>query len=149
MLEVYQRISGPQTDEPDHKLVLTHDQRCRARLKTQTIEGVPVGVFLPHGQPLIVGEFLLTDCGKTLRVDGAAEPVASAYCEDTLLFSRACYHLGNRHVKIQIAERTLRITPDPVLEDMLRMLGLTVRKEHAVFIPEEGAYSGHSHNHEH
>ncbi len=149
MLEVYQRINEPSNLEPDYRLLLTHDERCRARLKIETTDGVPVGVFLPHGQPLMVGEYLLSDCGQTLRVDGAAEPVVSASCDDPLLFSRACYHLGNRHVKIQIAERVLRITPDSVLEDMLVLLGLQVRKEHAVFIPESGAYHAKGHGHEH
>ena len=149
MLEVYQRLDGAPKQDADHRLLLTHDERCRARLKTKTIEGLAVGVFLAHGQPLLVGEYLVSECGQTLRVDGAAEPIVSATCDDPLLFARACYHLGNRHVKIQIAERILRITPDSVLEDMLVMLGLNVHKEHAVFIPESGAYHGKGHTHEH
>lgn len=151
MLEIYQRVDGPHALEPDHRLLLTHEQRSRARLKTNTVSGEDVGVFLPHGQPLKVGEYLKTDCGKLIRVDGAAEPIVSASCDDALLFSRACYHLGNRHVKIQITERCLRITPDSVLEDMLQKLGLEVHHEMAVFIPESGAYHGisHAHGHDH
>jgi urease accessory protein len=149
MIEIYQRIQGPQSEEADHRLLLTHDERCRARLKTETTDGTSVGVFLPHGQPLTIGEHLLSDCGQTLCIDGAAEPIVSASCDDPLLFARACYHLGNRHVKIQIAERILHITPDSVLEDMLVMLGLNVRTEHAIFIPESGAYHGKAHSHEH
>lgn len=145
MLEIYQRVDGPHSLEPDHYLSLTHEQRCRARLKTTTTNGDDVGVFLQHGQPLNVGEYLRSSCGKLVRVDGAAEPVVTASCEDTLLFSRACYHLGNRHVKIQILQRSLRITPDSVLEDMLAQLGLDVRSEMAVFIPENGAYHGIAH----
>jgi len=123
MLEIYQRLDDAQIDEPDYKLLLTHDERCRARLKTKAVTGV--------------------------RIDGAAEPVLSATCDEWRLFARACYHLGNRHVKIQVAERTLRITPDHVLQSMLESLGLTVRNEMAVFVPENGAYHGHGHSHSH
>ncbi len=148
MLEIYQRFDDAQIDEPDYKLLLTHDQRCRARLKTNAVTGEDVGIFLEHGQPLQLGDILLTSCSKTVRVDGAAELVLSASCDDWRLFARACYHLGNRHVKIQIAERNLRISPDHVLQEMLESLGLSVRKELAVFVPENGAYHGHSHSHD-
>jgi len=58
------------------------------------------------------------------------------------MFSRACYHLGNRHVKVEIGERWLRMLPDHVLENMLKLQGLTLQREIAVFQPEAGAYSG-------
>jgi len=155
MLEVYERIIGPHTIDPDIKLLLTHEQRSRARLKTVCTDGRDVGLFLEHGNILKVGEYLRTSCGKSVRVDGALETVMSATCDDWLLFSRACYHLGNRHVKLQVAERILRISPDHVLQEMLESLGMKVVEEKAVFIPENGAYysdklsasSTHSHDH--
>ena len=155
MLEVYERISGPHAVEPDIKLSLTHEQRSRARLKATSTDGQEVGLFLEHGNNLKVGEYLSTSCGKSVRIDGALETVMSASCDDWFLFSRACYHLGNRHVKLQIAEKILRISPDHVLKEMLESLGMTVREEKAVFIPENGAYysgklsSAHSHSHSH
>ena len=154
MLEVYERINGLHAVEPDIKLSLTHEERSRARLKTTSTDGHEVGLFLEHGNHLKVGEYLRSSCGKSVRIDGALETVMSATCDDWLLFSRACYHLGNRHVKMQIAERILRITPDHVLQEMLESLGMTVREEKAVFIPENGAYysgklAGHSHGHSH
>lgn len=155
MIEVYERISGSHTAEADITLLLTHDERMRARLKITSTDGDDVGLFLEHGKHLHVGEYLRSSCGKSIRIDGALEDVMSARCDDWLLFARACYHLGNRHVKIQVAEQLLRITPDHVLKEMLENLGLTVRAEKAVFIPENGAYysgklaSGHSHSHEH
>ena len=147
MLEIYQRLESTDIKETDYKLLLTHDQRSRARLKATTVTGEDVGVFLEHGNPLMLGDILITSCGKTVRVDGAAETVLAASCDDWRLFARACYHLGNRHVKIQVAERTLRITPDHVLQSMLESLGLNVREELAVFVPENGAYHGHGHSH--
>ena len=73
---------------------------------------------------------------------------STASCDDWETFSKACYHLGNRHVKIQVGERWLRMKPDYVLEDMLKLHGLTVTAENAIFAPEEGAYKG-GHNHHH
>ena len=125
-------------------------------MKTVSTDGREVGLFLDHGnKQLQVGEYLRSSCGKSVRVDGALETVMSARCDDGLLFSRACYHLGNRHVKMQIAEGVLFIAPDHVLKEMLENLGLTVLEEKVIFVPENGAYySGkltavHSHSHEH
>ena len=155
MLEVYERLHGLHDAEPDIRLSLTHEERTRARLKTTSTEGQEIGLFLEHGKHLHVGEYLRSSCGKSVRIDGALEDVMSASCDDWLLFAKACYHLGNRHVKLQVAERILRITPDHVLKEMLENLGMTVREEKAVFIPESGAYysgklaNGHSHSHDH
>jgi urease accessory protein len=81
-----------------------------------------------------------------VRIEGAVEEVTHAECEDWHTFARACYHLGNRHVKIQVGERWLRIKPDHVLEEMLELLGLTLTKQDTVFVPESGAYA-HGHHH--
>ncbi|HTQ99380.1 MAG TPA: hypothetical protein VMH83_05300 [Candidatus Acidoferrum sp.] len=148
LLEVYDRLgasSAGDTGNADGKLVLDHEQRDKGRLKTQTSDGRTVGLFLERGTPLSIGEMLLTQCGKHLIVEGAPEPVVTARCDDWGTFSRACYHLGNRHVKIQLGERWLRILPDHVLEDLLQRLGLCMEHEVAVFIPEGGAYGHHHH----
>lgn len=153
-LDIYQRL-GVRTDiTADGYVVLDHLQRDRGRLRTQTPDGIEVRVFLERGKPLLVGEILQSECGKHIQVQGAAEPVTTAHCDDWLTFSRACYHLGNRHVKLQVGSDAgapwLRIVPDHVLEEMLELLGLALIKEQAVFVPESGAYSGgHSHAHEH
>ena len=147
MLEVYERL-GTHCHEPvDAELVLDHLQRDKGRLRTLTADGLEVRIFLDRGKPLQVGEFLRTHCGKTLQVCGAMEPVVTASCDDWATFSRACYHLGNRHVKLQVGDRWLRITPDHVLEDLIKLLGLTINSEQAIFIPESGAYDGHGHQH--
>ncbi|MDO6806588.1 hypothetical protein Q4595_29285, partial [Wenyingzhuangia sp. 1_MG-2023] len=79
---------------------LTHEQRDRGRLRLVSTDGEEVRVFLERGKPLLVGEFLKTQCGKIVQIDGAVEAVAEATCDDWRTFSRACYHLGNRHVKL-------------------------------------------------
>lgn len=147
MLEVYERLGTHCHHEADSYVVLTHEQRDRGRLKLTSDKGEEVRIFLERGKPLQVGEFLKTTCGCYVKVVGAVEIVALASSDDWHTFSRACYHLGNRHTKIEVGERWLRIKPDHVLEEMLVQLGLVVSHEDAVFMPESGAYShGHSHH---
>ena len=151
MLEVYERLGLHCHDPVNETVVLEHDQRDKGRLRLVSESGQEVRLFLERGKPLLVGEFLKTECGKIVQVKGALEPIAHASCDDWHTFARACYHLGNRHVKIQVGERWLRIKPDYVLEEMVHLMGLLVTHENAVFDPESGAYSqaGHSHGHEH
>ena len=147
--EVYERIAH--THDPiDDKVVLDSDIREKGRFKSISEQGIEVRVFLERGKTLAIGEVLKTECGKLITIVGAKEDVLKASCSDWETFSKACYHLGNRHVKIQVGERWLRIKPDYVLEEMLERLGLTIEKEQAVFMPESGAYAGgHSHSHGH
>ncbi|MEX0740364.1 MAG: urease accessory protein UreE [Pseudohongiella sp.] len=156
MLEVHERL-GTQCKAPvDVRVILTHEQRDRGRMRIFSTEGEEVRLFLARGTPLQVGEYLRSQCGRLVLVEGAIEPVVIASCDDWEVFSRACYHLGNRHVKVQVGSRTLRILPDHVLEEMLVLLGLTLQHAHHVFVPEQGAYTahsgsghgGHSHAHE-
>jgi urease accessory protein len=143
--EVYQRLNHGHNIE-DH-VVLDHDVRVKGRFKVTSKKGVEVRVFLERGKTLKVGEVLKTECGKEIEILGAEEAVSHAECASWETFSKACYHLGNRHVKIQVGERWLRMKPDYVLEAMLELLGLSVSKENALFIPEDGAYSGGGHAH--
>lgn len=148
MLEIYERL-GLHCHEPVADTVtISYEQRERGRLKLVSTSGVEVRVFLERGKPLMVGEYLKAQCGKIVQVQGSVEYVAHASCEDWQQFSKACYHLGNRHTKVEVGERWLRIQPDHVLEDMLHQLGLEVSHEEAVFNPESGAYSHGHHHHE-
>lgn len=147
MLEIHQRLGVDCGATIDEQLVLTHEQREKGRLRTQTDSGREVRIFLDRGKPLQVGEILLSQCGTHLVIVGAEEPVTTARCDDWQQFSRACYHLGNRHVKVQLGECWLRLSPDHVLEDMLQLLGLTLRHEQAIFVPESGAYRHGHHSH--
>ncbi|WP_406828299.1 urease accessory protein UreE [Microbulbifer sp. ARAS458-1] len=153
-LEIFQRLGVKSELSADYHVTLDHLQRDRGRLRVFANDGTEVRIFLERGKPLLVGEILQSECGKIIKVVGAEEPVTTARCDDWVTFSRACYHLGNRHVKLQISDsaedRWLRITPDHVLEEMLELLGLTLTREQAVLVPESGAYSGgHSHSHGH
>jgi len=131
----------------DDSLTLPYELRQRGRLKSVTDNGVEVGLFLERGKVLADGMLLESDCGKRIRVRAQDEAVITAVCDDWLTFARACYHLGNRHVPLQVGERWVRFQPDHVLEEMVRLLGLTTRSELAPFDPEGGAYSGGHHHH--
>jgi len=129
---------------------LSFDDRKRGRLKLTTDSGSDAGIQIDRGQVLRHGTVLSTEQGDLLTVLALNESVATAYVEDATLFARGCYHLGNRHVPLQIGEGFLRFQKDYVLEDMLHGLGIHVKHELAPFEPENGAYApgtgGHHHH---
>ena len=112
-------------------------------------DGREAGIFLERGDALHEGDLLHGDDGLAVRVTAAAEQVSTVTCSDPLLLARACYHLGNRHVALQIEPGRLRYLHDHVLDDLVRGLGLEVTVEDAPFEPEPGAYGGHAHGHGH
>jgi urease accessory protein len=150
MLEIYERLGVLHEHDISDSLILTHAQRERGRFRAATLGGREARIFLERGTPLLVGEVLRSRCGTLLQIRGAEEPVTVAECDDWHLFARACYHLGNRHVKVEIGYRELSFAPDHVLETMLVGLGLDIRRERRIFCPESGAYVGgipHEHHH--
>jgi len=106
-------------------------------------------VVLERGRILRGGDLLLADDGRVVEVTAALELVTSLHADDVGLLARAAYHLGNRHVALQIGEGWLRYLHDHVLDDMSRQLGLRVTVEEAEFEPEAGAYHAHPHLHPH
>ena len=145
-VDIYQRLLDGETAAIDDSITLDHFQREKGRFKVLSDLGMEVGIFLERGHVIELGQVLRSNCGKNIKVLGAMENVTTASSNDWGVFCRACYHLGNRHVKVQLGERWLRIIADHVLEDMLLKLGLSLQREQAVFVPESGAYlinSGH------
>ncbi|MEH6346061.1 MAG: urease accessory protein UreE [Bermanella sp.] len=134
------------------EVALTFDDRKRGRLKFKTLSGIDAGIQIERGQVMRHNSILVSDNGDVLKVTAAPEVVSSAYIKDATLFARACYHLGNRHVSLQVGVGFLRFQKDYVLDDMLHGLGVHVVHEEAEFEPENGAYakgSAHSHDHAH
>lgn len=130
----------------DDILTLPYEARQKSRLPATTDKGVEVGVFLTRGAVLRSGMVLTDSDTFNVLIKAAAEPVSVMRCDDPLQFSRACYHLGNRHVALQIIAGELRYLSDHVLDHMLEGLGLKVSQQMLPFEPEVGAY----HNkHEH
>ncbi|MCL4170627.1 UNVERIFIED_CONTAM: hypothetical protein GTU68_051475, partial [Idotea baltica] len=110
--------------------------------------GLEGGLFFEKGTSFQDGDLIISTDGETLvEIKAAAETVSCVRCDDPLLLAKACYHLGNRHIPLQINESELRFQHDHVLEEMVRGLGLEVVTEQAPFEPESGAYSGGGHHH--
>ena len=119
------------------KLVLTYEQRCKSRLRV-----TDAAFVLPRGRVLRAGERITATDGREFEVACAPEKLLHVETEAPV---RAAYHLGNRHVPVQIGDGFLRIAEDHVLEDMLKNLGARVSHVEAAFEPESGAYS-HQHD---
>jgi urease accessory protein len=125
-------------------VVATFAERQKSRHKTQTQCGKPLGWFLPRGQVLKEGDVLLCKTGEAVRISAASEDCSQVHSEDALSLMKAAYHLGNRHVPLQIGSGFLRYQQDHVLDAMLEGLGLEVAHESLPFDPESGAYHGKS-----
>ena len=147
-----------------HTVTLDWDVRQKSRFETTDSNGRSVGVFLQRGQVVRGGDVLVGEDGSLLKVMAAPQPVLRiTHCPDHgSLFdlTRAAYHLGNRHVPIELQADHLKIEPDHVLADMLRDMHMTVVAVDESFEPENGAYGehsshaghahhGHAHEHEH
>lgn len=128
---------------PAERVVLRFDTRCRSRLRTKLESGEVCGLFLPRGTVLRGGDKLLGSDGRIVEVVAASESLMEAESPDPLLVAKAAYHLGNRHVAIELQPGRLRFAADHVLGEMVRGLGLKVAAVEAPFEPESGAYGAH------
>ena len=137
---------APSDASATEQLVLSFELRCKCRLRTRTESGEDVGLFLERGAVLHQGDKLLANDGRVVQVIAAVETLMQTSSADPLLLARAAYHLGNRHVAVQLGSGWVRFASDHVLRDMVRGLGLPVDEIAAPFEPESGAY-GHSHTH--
>jgi urease accessory protein len=133
--------------EPYGELVLPFDLRIRSRLRTRLASGEEAVLRTERGAVLRGGECLKAEDGRVVLVSAAPERVMHITCADQFELVRAAYHLGNRHVPVQIGDGYLRIASDHVLCDMLLGLGAKVQQLEAPFEPESGAYgSAHGHH---
>lgn len=141
-------------------VTLDWDVRQKSRFDAESSDGRRVGVFLPRGTVVRGGDVLITQDGSLLRVIAAPQPVLKiTACTDhhhghdhdpAFDLMRAAYHLGNRHVPIELRPDHLKTEPDHVLADMLRAMHLNVAEVREPFEPEGGAYAaGHGHGHHH
>lgn len=139
---------------------LNWDVRSKSRFDATDSNGRHLGVFLPRGSIVRGGDVLVAEDGSLIRVIAAPQPVlrvtACAEHGGPIDLPRAAYHLGNRHVALEVHADHLQLEPDPVLAEMLRAMHLIVREVQAPFEPEAGAYAapqgphahaGHDHDH--
>lgn len=144
MLILNQRTTAPATDS----VALAYDERKRSRLKVTLASGSEAGIFLERGDRLHGGDKLAAEDGSAVvEILAAPEKLIEALADSPLLFARAAYHLGNRHVPVQILPNDsggkLRFQTDHVLAEMVRGLGCTTCQTDAPFQPESGAYGAH------
>ena len=131
-------------------LELDFARRTKSRLRTRLASGLEVGLFLPRGTVLRGGQKLQARDGRIVEVRSAPEDLLEVRCAAALALARVAFHLGNRHVAVQVGQDAqgewLRLQADHVLEGMLQGLGAQVRTLSAAFEPEAGAYA-HGHQH--
>jgi len=132
---------------------LDWDVRQKSRFDTVDSQGRRIGVFLPRGTAVRGGDVLVAEDGSLIKVIAAPQPVlVITHCTQhgtPFDLTRAAYHLGNRHVPIELKPDHLKIEPDHVLADMLRAMHLIVVAVEEAFEPEGGAYASHGHAHAH
>ena len=126
-------------------LALTAEERTKSRHRFETEDGQTVFLRLPRGTMLRDKDILRSDDGTLVRVRAKPELVMTIAAQTPLLLLRAAYHLGNRHVPLEIATTYLRLSPDPVLRTMLEQMGMVVEEAILPFQPEIGAYGNHLH----
>jgi urease accessory protein len=128
------------------KLELPFEARQKSRLRTKLASGEEVAVMLPRGEILRGGDLVTASDGRVIEVVAQPEKLLHVETRD---LAKAAYHLGNRHVPVQVGEGFLRLAEDHVLEEMLKKLGAKVSHVEAPFEPEAGAYAGgHQHRHD-
>jgi len=132
---------------------LDWDVRQKSRFDTTDSQGRQLGVFLPRGTAVRGGDVLVAEDGSLVKVIAAPQPVlVITHCSEhgtAFDLMRAAYHLGNRHVPIELKPDHLKIEPDHVLAAMLRSMHLIVREAEEAFEPEGGAYGAHGGGHGH
>ena len=132
---------------------LDWDVRQKSRFAATDSAGRELGIFLQRGTLVRGGDVLVAEDGSLVRVIAAPQPVlVITHCANhgtAFDLTRAAYHLGNRHVPIELQPDHLKIEPDHVLADMLRAMHLVVTDVSEPFEPENGAYTGHICGHSH
>jgi len=134
----------PTSEKIDGVVTLTLEQRVKSRLKANLDSGEDVGIFMQRGSVLEHSDLIATEDDFIVQVVAAPELLSSVYTSDSILLARACYHLGNRHVELQITQNSIHYRHDHVLDEMVQSFGLDVVSETIPFRPEKGAYNSHS-----
>lgn len=140
-------IEKTATASPTTSLTLPWEKRIKSRLRVHLDDGREAGIFLPRGEFLRGGDFLLSEEREAIVIKAAEEPLSTLVTDDPLLLAQLCYHLGNRHVALEIHPGRASYLQDHVLDDMVVGLGGKILHELAPFEPEHGAYSGSEHSH--
>src|SRR5262245_22090080 len=129
-------------------LKLPFESRQKSRLHTKLVSGEEVGLMLPRGEILRGGDLVTASDGRVIEIVSQEEKILEIKAKSPQDLAKIAYHLGNRHVPVQVGEGFLRIAEDHVLEEMVKKLGAGVSHVEAPFEPEAGAYAGGHHQHD-
>ena len=140
-------VRGTYKIEIKGQLELPYEMRQKSRFKSKLASGEEVGVMLPRGEILRGGDLVTTSDGRIIEVISQPEDVLHVECATPAALAKIAYHLGNRHVPVEVGDGYLRLGDDHVLERMLAGLGAKVSRTTAPFEPETGAYGGAGHEH--
>ncbi len=130
------------------QLKLPFDSRQKSRLRATLVSGEEVGLMLPRGEILRGGDLVAASDGRVIEIISEEEKILHIDADSPQALAKVAYHLGNRHVPVEVGEGYLRIAQDHVLEEMVRKLGAKVKHVEAPFEPEAGAYAGGHHRHD-
>jgi urease accessory protein len=142
MNNINKRLSHVQQSKIDDQLVLPFDLRQRSRLRVMLSSGREAAVLLDRGVIMRGGDLLETEDGYVVEIVAASQAVTDVTAKTAQALMCAAYHLGNRHVPLQVGDGWLRLEQDHVLNEMLVGLGMTTTNQNAPFEPEAGAYGG-------
>ncbi len=149
MLLFNQILPDAMTTECHGTVTLDYAHREKARQRVTLDSGEAVGIHLPRGTVMTDGDRLGDDQGNVIAVAAAPEQVSTVYAAEPGRLAKLAYHLGNRHVWVQVGPDWLRYLADHVLDDMVRGLGGEPVSETVPFEPEIGAYAAGGHHHDH
>jgi urease accessory protein len=165
MLEIKSKLKIPRAAyklDVRGQLKLPFESRQKSRLHTKLVSGEEVGLMLPRGEILRGGDLVTASDGRVIEIISQEEKTLHVEAGSPQALAKVAYHLGNRHVPVQVGEGFLRIAEDHVLEEMVKKLGAKVSHVEAPFEPEAGAYAGghqhdemghggkiHDHHHDH
>jgi urease accessory protein len=137
-------------------VALDAHERHRRRVVLSGERGTKFLLDLPQATALHDGDGLVLDDGAIVRIVGRPESLIEIAAANAHALARLAWHIGNRHIEVEIVSERLRIRRDHVIEDMLRGLGARLTPVEAPFNPEAGAYDhghdhdqGHRHAHDH
>lgn len=147
MIEIHKKLAHQHGIKSDDSVALSYDLRQKSRIRVTLSSGDEAAIFMPRGTILRGGDQLEAEDGRIIEVIAAEQDIMKVTADSATALMRAAYHLGNRHVPLQIGDGWLQFETDNVLGDMLLGLGVKVEKIASAFEPESGAYGGHSHHH--
>lgn len=149
MLRVVRVVDATNQGARVDSVILKPEQRRIQSARLTGVNGTPIGLMLPEPVLLRNGDALELDDGSIVDVVIEPEPLVEIRGNDLTHLARLAWHLGDRHIPVQIFTNRLRTRRDPTLEAMLKGLGARMTEIEAPFDPEGGAYAQHAHHHAH